>query len=96
MVPSLLGVLDFNTCVAAVQTRATTVKLRACKTLVKMSELWKFVEELNQTVGGERARVAELVNAELVRVRSVVTVALPESESTVSKAMYGVRDGFPV
>lgn len=69
---------------------------RACNALDKMSRLLAFVEGLNRTVGGRRACVVGLINAEMVRVWSVITAALLESKGTFREAMCDVHDRFPV
>lgn len=61
-----------------------------------MFELRALVEGLNRTFGGERARVAELVDAELVCIQSVTIAGLSESEGTVTEEICNVPDGFPV
>lgn len=60
-----------------------------------MSELRILVKRLNRTIGGERACLAGLVDAELVRIRSVITAAILESERMVSEAICDVHDGLP-
>lgn len=82
--------------VAEGEDRVSTEEVRARETLDKMSKLRAPVKGLNRTVVGEHARVTELLKAELVRVLSVITAALSESEGKVSNALCGVRDGFPV
>lgn len=61
-----------------------------------MSELKVLVERLGWTLGGKSVRVEGLVDAELVRVLSIITGALSESEGTIIQAKLGVHDGFPV
>lgn len=53
-------------------------------------------EGLTHTVGGERARVTGLLEVGLSQARSVTNTALTESEGTVSDAVYGMQEGFPV
>lgn len=67
----------------------------AHETSEQMFEPWTLVEGLNWTVGGKRALVAGLDDAELVRIRVVVTVALWNIEGTVSEAICHMRDGVP-
>lgn len=61
-----------------------------------MSEVRVFFKRLIWTFSGECACVVMLVDAELVRVRSVITAALSENEGTISEAICDVRRGFPV
>lgn len=64
--------------------------------LNKMSELLALVEGMGRTVGGKCKCVAELIDAVLNQVQSVIIAVLLESESTVSEAISDVRDGFHV
>lgn len=82
--------------VAAGGDSANTAEAQARKTLDKMFELRALVEGLNQTVGGEHARVTRLADAELVHVRSVITVDLSQIEGTVSEAICNRSESFPV
>lgn len=57
-----------------------------------MSNLRVFVEKMNQIICSERVTVAELFDAELIRVRSIITADLSKVEGTVDKAICDVRD----
>lgn len=75
--------------------RANTAEAQAREMLDEMS-LLALGEVLNRTMGGERVRFAGLVDSELIRIRSVTTAALLESEGTVRDAICNLHDGFPV
>lgn len=47
-------------------------------------------------VDGKHESLAEIVNVKLIRVRWVMTEALPESERKLSNEICGVRDCFYV
>lgn len=68
--------------------RANAAVARARETLYKMYEFRKLVRAVNRNVGGKRLLVVRLVDAELLRVRPVITAALLESEGTVCEAIY--------
>lgn len=61
-----------------------------------MSKLHVHVEGINQTVCGKCVRVAGLVDAELVRIRSAISAALWEIEDTVTVAVSDMPDPFPL
>lgn len=63
---------------------ANSAEAQLCDTSDEIFKLCAFVEGLNQNVGDERSPVSVLVDARLVRVRSLTTTALCESGSTVS------------
>lgn len=67
----------------------------ACDTLDVMSEIWALVKEQSRNDGGERAYVAGLVDAELIRFLSFITAALSKSEDTISEAMRDVECDLP-
>lgn len=71
--------------------RANSVKTRALESK-KMSALRWLVEVLNWTFVGGIARIAGLVDAELVHVRWFITGALSGSKGTVSEAICDVHD----
>lgn len=48
------------------------------------------------TASCERSHLAELVNAELIRLQSVTTAALSKFDGTVSDAICSVGGSFPV
>lgn len=81
---------------ASGEDRASTTQAPAHKTLEKMFLFRAFVEGPNWIFGGERVRMAVLVNAELACVWLVITSALSESEGLVSKAICDVGKIFPV
>lgn len=77
----MLGILvhsagSLKGCAAAHKGRAITTEARAHEMLDKMYYLRAVVEWLIWIVGGERAQVAGLVVAELVRISLVTTEAL--------------------
>lgn len=49
---------------------------QACKTLDNMSKLGKLVEVLDQTIFAERTGIAQLFDAEFLRIRVVITTDL--------------------
>lgn len=61
-----------------------------------MSERQALVKGLNQAVPGKHACIAELVGTKFIRIWSVITSAMSESEGTVSKAICNLLDSFPV
>lgn len=63
--------------VAASKDMANNAEAWAGEMLDRLSELQTAVGVLNQTVDDERARVAGLVSAQLVRIRSAIIAALP-------------------
>lgn len=83
----LRAVRSSKGCVAAGEDKVNTTKARAHETLDKMSKLQKVVEGRNGNFNGEHSCVVELVDAELVCVRLVITAALSESESSASEAI---------
>lgn len=82
--------------VAAGESRADTGENQARNTSDKRAKLLGLLNGLTQAVAHERMGVANIVHAELSCVRSVFTTALTESEETVSEAIGGFREGFPV
>lgn len=74
--------------VATDEDSMNTANAAVPKTLEKLLERWSLVKWLGGTVDRKRARVAGLVDAELGRVRSVITAALSDSEGTVTDATY--------
>lgn len=76
--------------------KANATEVWAHDMLDEMFEHRALVEGLNPTVGGERARDAGLVDTELIRVRSGNTVALLESEGTVSDGICDTGCNFTV
>lgn len=81
---------------AAGKDRVHTDEAWSCETMDKISKLQALLEEPDRSVGGERARVAGLVDAELVSVAPVINKALSGSEGMVSEEICDVHDGFPV
>lgn len=67
--------------------RASTEKTRVCKTLNKISELQTLLGGLSGTYDGEPVRVAELVAAGMLQIRSVIVATLSKSNSRVSQAI---------
>lgn len=82
--------------VATGKVSANTAEVRDSERMNAMSELQAFTKRLNQTVGGERACVEELVRAESIRVRWVTSATLSKSEGTISEETCNVPDNFPV
>lgn len=60
------------------------------------SKLQVLVKRLDKIFRGESAGGLGLVDAESVHIRSLITEALSKSESTVSKAICNVPNGFHV
>lgn len=81
--------------VAVGEDRKNIAEARACKTLDNTSELWPVAERLNRTIGGERAHMARLFEAELVRFRSVIAAAFRENEGKVRNEMCDMPYDFP-
>lgn len=63
-------------CVVAGKTRASTAEIQAREALDKIYELRLLLGRLTRTLSREHARVAELVEVALSRVRLVITAAL--------------------
>lgn len=84
---------------AAGEDKETTADTRARQTLDKMPELYVTVEGPNRTVGGKRARILELVDAELIRIWLFTTAALSQSEGTlkgnIGRARWSLCQGVP-
>lgn len=81
---------------AAGKDMANIMEVRAAMSLKKMSKPRALVKGWNQTVGGERVCVAELVDVELVRVELVIIVTLSESGVTLNQAICNLCDSFLV
>lgn len=69
---------------------------QARKKLENTFKLRALFEGANRIFLAERARVAELFDAELVRVRLVITLALSKSEGMVNEAMCHAQNSFLV
>lgn len=82
--------------VAASEESASTAEDRARETLDKISELRALVRGLSWTVDGDWAHVVGMVDAELLRVWEVITVAQGDSQGRISEASCGAGDVFPV
>lgn len=82
--------------VSVEEDRASMEEAWSCKTLDKWSELQTLAKGLNRTGGGNGMSVGEIVDAKLIRVRSIIALALLKSEGTVIKAIWGKPDGSPV
>lgn len=82
--------------IGAGENSANTAEARTRELSDEMSKIRAPIKGQNRTVGGEHVHIAGLVDAELVPIRLVISAALSERESTVSKAICHVRDGFPV
>lgn len=78
------AVRSLKGCVTAGENWANAAEARASERLDKISRLWALVKGLRLSVSGELARVAGLVNVELVCTLSIITPALPDSEGTLS------------
>lgn len=72
-------------CVAACEDRANNAEAHVRKTLGRTYKLSALVEVLSQTVRGKHECVAGLVDAELVRVRSLNNAARSECEGMDSE-----------
>lgn len=83
-------------CVAAGEYRAKTVNFGARKTLEKIYEFWAFVQWLNQSVCGNPLCIAGLVDVDLMRFLSVITLVLFGSQVTISEVICDSLDGFSV
>lgn len=57
-----------------------------------MYEFWSVVKELTESVGGEHAWIADLVDVDQLHVHFVITAALYESEGTAREVICGVHD----
>lgn len=75
--------------------KSNMAKAWAWKALGNTSELWELVKQLNRTIGGDPARIAGLVDAELIRITSVVTATFLENEGRFRNAMCVVLDYLP-
>lgn len=73
-----------------------TAEAQAPKAVDKMSDLWALVKGLSQTPGGKRGRGLGRVDADRVRIRSVITAGLSESKRTVTEAICDGRNGLLV
>lgn len=63
---AFVGVAEYDTVVPTGQTRVITSEVWTGETLEEASKVWSCVEGLPCTVCGERMRVADLANAELL------------------------------
>lgn len=61
-----------------------------------MYELQSLVEGLTRTAGGDRMRIADLVDVEPSQVCSVITAALWESDGAVSNEICAVQHCFTI
>lgn len=80
--------------VAAGWDGANNTEAWACKTLGNMSELRALFESPSQRVSGERARVAEVLDTELVRALTIIFTFLSGSEGMVMEVISDGPDGF--
>lgn len=89
-------VLALKGCVAGGEDRASTEKSSSQETLEKILKLLALFQGRDWTVGGESAHVAGCIDAELVRIWSVISAPVSESEGTVSGAICSLHDDVPV
>lgn len=81
-------------CIKAEDNSASTAKAQVSESLNNMFEFRLLIKPCTQTISGEWAWVADLVEVGLSRVRLVITVALTERDRTFSVAIYGMWNGF--
>lgn len=90
------AVRSLNCLVAAGEDRASTTKAGACETLDNISKPWTLFHDLNGTIAGQRARVAELLGVEWIHIWLVGNVTLSESEGTAIESICDLYDRLPV